>query len=154
MIDVSRLLLVVGAIVLVALLTFIPLSSNDFWLHVTIGGMIWQDGAIPKTALFPFTEAKDYPFIAHEWLPSVLFYLLNQWLGYDHLLFVKGALGLALFAVCYRLAHRLTDDTVIAILVALAAMVVANYRHFLRPETLAMLFLVVQLNVLVEYELT
>ncbi len=154
MIDFGRLLLVVGAIVLVALLTFIPLSSNDFWLHVTIGEMIWRDGAIPKTALFPFTEAKDYPFIAHEWLPSVLFYLLNEWLGYDHLLFIKGALGLALLALCYRLARRLTDDTVIAIVLALTAMVVANYRHFLRPETLAMLFLVVQLNVLVEYELT
>ena len=154
MIDFGRLLLVVAAIVLVALLTFVPLSANDFWLQVTIGEMIWRDGEIPRTALFPFTEAKDYPFIAHEWLPSVLFYALNEWLGYDHLLFVKGLLGLALFALCYRLARRLTNDTVIAILLALAAMVVANYRHFLRPETLAMLFLVVQLNLLVEYELT
>ncbi len=154
MIDFGRLLLIITAIVLVALLTFIPVSSNDFWLQVKIGEMIWRDGAIPATALFPFTEAKDYPFIAHEWLPSVLFYLLNEWLGYDQLLFVKGTLGLALFALCYRLARRLTDDTVIAILLALAAMVVANYRHFLRPETLAMLFLVVQLNLLVEYELT
>jgi hypothetical protein len=154
MIDFGRLLLIVAAIVLVALLTFVPLSANDFWLQVTIGEMIWRDGEIPRTALFPFTEAKDYPFIAHEWLPSVLFYALNEWLGYDHLLFVKGLLGLALFALCYRLARRLTNDTVIAILLALAAMVVANYRHFLRPETLAMLFLVVQLNLLVEYELT
>jgi len=154
MIDFGRLLLVVAAIVLVALLTFVPLSANDFWLQVTIGEMIWRDGEIPRTALFPFTEAKDYPFIAHEWLPSVLFYLLNEWLGYDRLLIVKGLLGLGLFALCYRLARRLTDDTVIAILLALAAMVVANYRHFLRPETLAMLFLVVQLNLLVEYELT
>jgi len=154
MIDFGRLLLVVAAIVLVALLTFVPLSANDFWLQVTIGEMIWRDGEIPRTALFPFTEAKDYPFIAHEWLPSVLFYLLNEWLGYDHLLFVKGLLGLALFALCYRLARRLTDDTVIAILLALAAMVVANYRHFVRPETLAMLFLVIQLNLLVEYERT
>ena len=154
MIDFGRLLLVVAAIVLVVLLTFVPLSANDFWLQVTIGEMIWRDGAIPSTALFPFTEAKDYPFVAHEWLPSVLFYALNEWLGYDHLLFVKGLLGLAFFALCYRLARRLTGDAVIAILLALAAMVVANYRHFLRPETLAMLFLVVQLNLLAEYELT
>ena len=154
MIDFGRLLLVVGAIVLVALLTFVPESNNDFWLQVTIGEMIWRTGEIPQTALFPFTEAKDYPFIAHEWLPSVLFYLLNEWLGYDRLLFVKGALGLALFALCYRLARRLTGDTATAILLALAALVVANYRHFLRPETFAMLFLVVQLNVLAEYELT
>jgi len=116
--------------------------------------MIWNDGAIPKTALFPFTEAKDYPFVAHEWLPSVVVYLLHRWLGYDLLLFVKGAFGLALFALAYRLAHRLTRDKVIAILLAVVAMVVANYRHFLRPELFAMVFLLALLNLLAEYQLT
>ena len=153
-VDSERLFVFVPALVLVALLTFLPLSSNDFWLQVTIGGMIWNDGAIPGTVLFPFTEAKDYPFVAHEWLPSVVFYLLYKWLGYDPLLFVKGAFGLAMFALCYRLAERLTRDAIIATLLAVLAMVVGNYRHFLRPEIFAMLFLLVLLNLLVEYQLT
>src|SRR6267142_5752930 len=139
--DRGRLFLLVAALVLVGLLTCVPLSSNDFWLQVTIGGMIWNDGAIPSTALFPFTEAKDYPFIAHEWLPSVLFYLLDRWLGYDALLFVKGAFGLAIFALAYRLAHRLTRGSTLAILLAIAAMVVGNFRHFLRPELFAVVYL-------------
>jgi len=149
-----RLFLLVAALVLVALLTCVPLSTNDFWLQVTIGGMIWNDGAIPPTALFPFTEAKDYPFIAHEWLPSVVFYLLHRWLGYDALLFVKGAFGLAIFALAYRLAHRLTRDSTLAILLAIAAMVVGNFRHFLRPEVFAVVYLLALLNLLVEYQLT
>lgn len=152
--DSGRLFSLVAALVLVALLTCVPLSSNDFWLQITIGGMIWNDGAIPQTALFPFTEAKDYPFVAHEWLPSVVVYLLHRWLGYDMLLFVKGAFGLIIFALAYRLAHRLTHDRVIAILLAIAAMVVANYRHFLRPELFAMVFLLGLLNLLAEYQLT
>lgn len=152
--DKGGLLLLVAAIVLVALLTCVPLSSNDFWLQLTIGGMIWNDGAIPRTALFPFTEAKDYPFIAHEWLPSVLFYLLHKWLGYDALLFVKGGFGLGIFALCYRLARRVTGDQAIAVVLAIAAMVVGNFRHFLRPELFAVVFLLGLLNLLVEYQLS
>jgi hypothetical protein len=153
-VDAEALAVLVTAIVLVALLTFLPLSSNDFWLQVTIGGMIWNDGAIPGTVLFPFTEAKDYPFIAHEWLPSVIVYLLHRWLGYDQLLFVKGVFGFAMFALCYRLAERLTRDAIVATLLAVLAMVVGNYRHFLRPEIFAMVFLLALLNLLVEYQLS
>ena len=152
--DRAGILLLVAALVLVALLTCVPVSSNDFWLQVTIGGMIWNDRAIPRTVLFAFTEAKDYPFIAHEWLPSVVFYLLHKWLGYDALLFVKGAFGLAIFALAYRLAHRLTRDSAIAIVLAIAAVVVGNYRHFLRPELFAIVYLLLLLNLLAESELT
>ena len=153
-VDIGRSLLLVAGVVLVSLLTFVPLSSNDFWLQLTIGGMIWNDGAIPRTVLFPFTEAQDYPFIAHEWLPSVAFYLLHRWLGYDALLLVKGAFGLLVFALCYRLARRLTGDQALAVVLAVAAMVVGNYRHFLRPELFAVVFLLALLNLLVEYQLT
>ena len=153
-VDAQRLMVLVPALVLVALLTFLPISSNDFWLQVTIGGMIWNDGSIPRTVLFPFTEAKDYPFIAHEWLPSVVVYLLHRALGFDLLVFVKGAIGLLMFALAYRLAARLTRDTVVATLLAVAALVAGNYRHFLRPEIFALVFLLVLLNLLVEYQLT
>src|SRR5690349_4716902 len=153
-IDAERLMVLVPALLLVTLLTFVPISSNDFWLQVTIGGMIWNDGSIPRTVLFPFTEAKDYPFIAHEWLPSVVVYLLHRALGFDLLVFVKGAIGLLMFALAYRLAERLTRDAVLATLLAVVALVVGNYRHFLRPEIFALVFLLVLLNLLVEYQLT
>lgn len=154
LLKIERVLPLVGAIALAALLTFVPESSNDFWLQVAIGGLIWNDGEIPRTALFPFTEAQDYPFFAHEWLSSVLFYLLHQALGYESLLLVKGAAGLALLALCARLAYRLTGDQVLALALSLAALTVANFRHFLRPELLALLYLMVLLNLLAEYQLT
>jgi hypothetical protein len=97
-----------AAIVVVALLTFVPLSTNDFWLHAAIGRMIWASGEIPRTALFPFTEASEFPFHAHEWLSSIALYLLDEHLGYDQLLFVKGVLGFALFGLAFRLSHRLS----------------------------------------------
>jgi hypothetical protein len=140
-----------AAVVIVVLLTFVPPSSNDLWLQAAIGRLIWTQGHIPSTALFPFTEASQFPFQAHEWLPSVAFYLLEKRLGFDALLFVQGVLGLALFGLCARLAYRLTDSFSGALFAPLAAMTVANYRYFLRPELFALLFTVALLILLIEY---
>jgi len=134
------------AIVIVALLTFVPLSSNDFWLQSAIGRMIWTSGEIP------FTEASEFRFHAHECLSSVVFYLLHDRLGYENLIFVKGALGLALFGLSCRLSHRLTGSFVVSIFVSLVAMAAANFRHFLRPELFGLLFTLIVLSLLHEYK--
>lgn len=149
-----RPLALAGSLLVVVLLTCVPLSSNDFWLQVTIGGMIWNGGEIPRTVLFPFTEVRDFPFHAHEWLPSVLFYLLYDALGYDNLMFVKAALGLATFGLACRLAYRQTESFPIALFLGLVTMTVINYRYFLRPEIFACLFVLIELNLLAEYRLT
>lgn len=143
-----------AAIVVVVLLTFVPEGSNDYWLQVKVGGMIWNDGELPRSVLFTFTEARDFPFHAHEWLPSVVFYLLDVSLGHERLIWVNGALGVAIFGLCYRLAHRLTSSLPLSLLLALVTMTAVNYRHFLRPEIFACLFVLVLFNLLAEYQLT
>ncbi len=143
--------LTAAALIVVALLCFVPESSNDLWLHAAIGRIIWTTGEIPRTALFPFTEASQFPFHAHEWLVSVLLYFLVNQLGINALVFVKGVLGLALFGLCCRLAYRLTGRFTEALLVALTAMVVGNFRFFLRPELFALFFTLAVLWLMIEY---
>jgi hypothetical protein len=143
--------LTAATIVVVALLCFVPVSSNDLWLHAAIGRIIWTTGEIPRTALFPFTEASQFPFHAHEWLVSLLLYSLVKYLGIDALVFVKGLLGLALFGLCARLAHRLTGRFTETLLVALAVMIVVNFRFFLRPELFALFFTLAVLWLMIEY---
>jgi len=64
---------------------------------------------------------------------------------------VKGVLGLALFALCARLAYRTSASFTVSLLVALAAMIVANDRFFLRSELFALLITAGLMNLLVEY---
>src|SRR5262245_61909211 len=99
-----------------ALLVFIPPGNSDFWLQAAIGRLVWNGEGIPATALFPFTEASAFPFHAHEWLASVAFYLLDRGLGSDRLVFVNGALGLAIFALAWRLAFRLSAAFIASLL--------------------------------------
>jgi hypothetical protein len=146
-----RAVAVAAALVIVALLTFIPPSTDDFWLHAAIGRIIWAGGEIPRTALFPFTEAAAFPFHAHEWLASVALHLLNEGLGRDRLVLANGALGLILFGLAWRLSFRLTAGFIASLLVALAVMATVNYRHYLRPELFALIFTLIVLGLLVEY---
>ncbi|HEX7052596.1 MAG TPA: hypothetical protein VF211_01525 [Burkholderiales bacterium] len=140
-----------AAIVVVSLLCFVPLSANDFWLHAAIGRIIRTTGEIPASALFPFTEAADFPFHAHEWLASLVMHLLDDGLGHERVIFAKGLLGLALFGLAYRLSHRLTGSFPLAVPLSVAALIVANFRFRLRPELFALLFALLLLNLLAEY---
>jgi hypothetical protein len=142
---------VAAAVVVLALLVFIPPSTNDFWLHAAIGRMIWTDGEIPRTALFPFTEAAAFPFHAHEWLASVALYWFDRVLGEHLLILANGLLGLALFALLWRLSFRLSGGFVASLLLAVAVMATANYRHYLRPELFALILALGVLGLLVEY---
>ncbi|MGA8005812.1 MAG: hypothetical protein WCA17_06910 [Burkholderiales bacterium] len=142
---------VAASIAVIVLLTFVPPGTNDLWLQEAIGRIIWTNGEIPRTALFPFTEASQLPFYAHEWLSSLAFYLLDHWLGHRDLIFVKGLLGLALFGLCARMSFRLSRSLFASLVVSLAAMATENFRFFLRPELFALLFTVIILGLLVEF---
>lgn len=146
-----RATLVAAALVVVALLTFIPPSTNDFWLHAAIGRMIWKGEGIPRSALFPFTEAAAFPFHAHEWLASLALYLLGSVAGTSRLVLAKGALGLLLFALAWRLAFRLSAAFVGSLVLAVAFMATINFRHYLRPELFALVLALATLSLLVEY---
>ena len=145
---------VAGSLVVAALLTAVPPGNNDLWLQITIGEMIRESGEIPPTVLFPFTEVKDFPFHPHEWLASVVFSFLHDALGYERLGLVTGAFGLGSFALAWRLGWRHTGNHAVSLFLALLTLVVMNFRYHLRPEIFALLFALVELNLLAEYRLT
>lgn len=149
-----RSLTMVLALSAVALLCFVPIATSDFWLQAAIGRVIWTSGEIPRTALFPFTEARDFPSHAHEWLASVALYLLDSRLGHEKLIFVKGLLGLGLFALVARLAYRLTRGFTASLVLGLAGMLVLNYRFWLCPDLFALIFMALMLYFHVGYQLT
>jgi hypothetical protein len=149
-----RAVAVAGSLVVVALLTVVPPGNNDLWLQLTVGSIIRETGEIPRTVLFPFTEVRDFPFHAHEWLASVVFSLLHEALGFERLGLVTGAFGMATFALAWRLAWRHTGDHAASLFLALVTLAVINFRYHLRPELFALLFAVLELNLLAEYRLT
>ena len=132
-------------------MTLIPPATSDLWLHAAIGRAIWTSGELPRSALFPFTEASRFPYHATEWLSSLALYFLDGRLGHGNLVFVKGLLGIALFGLCYRLSYRLSASLFASLLVSLAVVAAANYRYYLGPELFALFYTVATLSLLVEF---
>ncbi len=139
---------------LVIVLTCVPPSSDDFWLQARIGQLILDTRAVPTTLVFPFTEAQHTPFNAHEWLPSVVFHLLDRLLGEDLLVLVLGFFGLLFFLLSARLVWSLTHSLAASLLAGFGGIAVANFRHLLRPELFALTLLLLLLHVLLGYRAT
>jgi hypothetical protein len=136
---------------LVVLLTLTPLVQTDFWIQAKVGELIWSERSIPRTGLFHYTEARDFVFVAYEWGPSVLFHFLYDRFGYEGAVVAKAVLGLAIFALVFRLAYRINRHAVLAAFIAVLTLLTTNYRHFLRPELFAHVFLLLELNAIFEY---
>ena len=123
-----------------------PLSSNDFWIQMKVGEIIRSTGNIPSNILFTFTEAKSNPFVAHEWLPSLFFSYFLTYFGYYGMICLKFTLFFILFLLVLNLCYRVSRDRILSFLIASLCLYTVNYRSFFRPEIVAYLCFMLQLN--------
>ncbi len=63
------------------------ITPNDFWWHIRVGAIIWQEHVIPRQDLFTFTRY-GAPWTYQSWLAEVVLYLL----------YVGGGAALVIFA--------------------------------------------------------
>jgi hypothetical protein len=136
---------------LVAALNLTSIYNNDFWLQLKVGQMIRADGVIPRTILFCFTQERDLPFVAHEWLSSVITSWLYDHTGYGGMVMFKCFLSLVMAALVFRLSWRLNHNLQVTCLVVAFVSLFTNFRLHMRPETFAFILFLCSLNVLHEF---
>ena len=78
-----------------------PLDDADFWWHLKTGQYIIDNGTIPRSDFFSFTNYGK-PWVAHEWLSEVVFYLGYSWLGYGFLIFTFAVIAVLAFWLVTR----------------------------------------------------
>lgn len=143
--------LLLSALLFVTLLNLTPIHSSDFWIQLEIGEQIRETGRIPRTVLFTFTEARDREFVAHEWLPSLAWSALYERIGIDGMVVAKAVTALGLFALAFLLAWRTSRNSVVSIGVAALCLLMLNSRTRMRPELIAYVLALVELNLLEAY---
>jgi hypothetical protein len=141
------------AVGFVLLLNAVPVASDDLWWQIKVGQLTLENGAIPRTLLFPFTEARNLSFTAHEWLPSILFFEWVRAFDESGLTLMQALFALLQAALCFMLARLLSRSNGVALLATGLAMLAVNYRYVLRPELFALVFFVLTLIVLSRYRL-
>jgi hypothetical protein len=109
-------------------------TDPDYWWHTRTGQLIVESGAVPTTDPYSFTAAGQ-PWVAHEWLTEVLFYVVQHQFGYVGnvvLIALLGCLAAVLLFVTCRL--RGVGDLASVVLVLWAfGMSLGSYG--VRPQT-------------------
>lgn len=138
--------LVASFLALAFLLGVFPLKDTDFWWHLRTGDLIRQTGQVPTTDLYTFTVPKA-PWIDLHWL----FQVAISW-GYQHggvpaLNLAKCVITCA--ALLLLIMAKKRDWPVSVMLLAwIPALLVLSGRMYVRPETLSLLYLSIDLAVL------
>lgn len=69
-------------------------ADPDLYGHITYGGEIWNSGKIPDTD--PYAYTSNGPWINHEWLMEVLFFLIYDVWGSTGLMMFRLILGVSI----------------------------------------------------------
>jgi hypothetical protein len=141
-------------VALAVLLTFficlIPIAVTDFWWQAKTGELIVRNGAIPTRDPFSWTSAGQ-PWLVHEWLTEVFFYLALARMPDWVLLFYKSGLAALVCALVLVRGWARSGSLVLGIGAAMvAAYVLRNYAD-LRPQMVTFVLLAGMLLALDEY---
>ncbi|MBN2147171.1 MAG: hypothetical protein JW726_07265 [Anaerolineales bacterium] len=77
------------------LVALIPARPNDFWWHLKIGEVIYEQRSIPTTNLFAWTLSDTTPFHYAAWLAELLTYVLHRAGGLELVVFARNIFFLA-----------------------------------------------------------
>jgi hypothetical protein len=100
-------LAIVAVVISVAFYRFsFTVADPDLWGHVKFGETIWRSGRVVMPDPFSYLTAGQ-PWLDHEWLSEVIFYLVFAGAGSTGLIVMKTLLSLGIVGVLYRhLCHR------------------------------------------------
>ncbi|MGA9398676.1 MAG: hypothetical protein WBV22_10510 [Anaerolineaceae bacterium] len=119
-------------------------ADGDLPRHIATGRLILETGKVPVTEPFAYPYLGK-PYVPHEWLFGVIYYLIYQALGLDGIVVISALLIAATFFLLYGfLSKRYNLHLPIFCLIFWGA--AASSLHWIaRPHLFTMLFLAVWL---------
>lgn len=123
-------------VLFVAIIVWAPLSSPDFWWHLTIGRWILHNKAVPTTEHWNFF-AIGQPFRAYSWLFEGLFAFVDLKVGHwglalSHLLTI-----ITLAFVVFGVYRKLSSSSLIGAVLTAAVMLGSWGHASFRPQLIA-----------------
>jgi hypothetical protein len=121
-----------------------PLSDGDFWWHLKTGEYIVRNFSIPRIDFYSFT-VPGKPWVAHEWLSEVIFYLVYSRGGFNTLIFIFTVLTVLAFWIVFRRTKSHPFVKGFAVLLSVWSILPTMG---VRPRTFTLLFAAIYLAVL------
>ncbi|KMP10757.1 hypothetical protein UR09_03070 [Candidatus Nitromaritima sp. SCGC AAA799-A02] len=125
-------------------------ADPDLWGHIKFGEEIWDRGSLPETNSHAYT-APDHPWINHEWLTEVLFFLIYRFSGSTGLLAFKLAIGLFIVHLLSRLYFKREKNIYIYTFYFFLIIPVMAPGFMARPHLITFLSLTILMFILHEF---
>lgn len=122
-------------------------DDPDVWWHLRAGQWIFQHGAWPTVDTFSFYGAGN-SWAAYSWIPELLLYGLYEAFGLRGLVLYTAGLSVAIVAAFHGLAWRLTENSLLAVVLTLAGALGLICLETPRPWLFSILLFVVELHLL------
>ena len=114
-----HIILILIFIVLLFELNILRNADADLWGHIYFGKQILQNllkWNVPFYDLYSYTAPKDYPWISHEWLSQVIFYLVYSNFGSIGLISLRAILGLIILIILFKTISGISQSKITPIL--------------------------------------
>ncbi|SRR6266568_2525498 len=148
--NISRLLLFIFLPLLVFTIFFHPINAinQDLGRHILFGKIIVQTHAVPKINLLSYTNP-DFPFINTHWFSEVLFYLIENVMGFLGLLLITTLVATGAYLL--QLLYVKNAKAVPIIIASLFYFQILLDRTDVRPEIFSFFFLSLFIVILYTY---
>jgi len=100
---------------IIFLYCFNQLKESDAFYHLKTGQLIWEQKSIPHADIFSYS-AYGAPWVTHEWLAEVIFYLVHKLSGFWGLIGFVAFIALLTYYAVFRLALKIGANFYLAIL--------------------------------------
>jgi hypothetical protein len=137
------------AIIALSTTFVIHIKADDIWWHLRTGEFIASTWTLPDLNWFSFT-APHHPWLPHEWLSEVVFYLIYAGLGFKGLIGFGILLNVTACGLVYRLTQRYSQSPFLASVVTLLAALMMLGNFSLRPYLFGNLFFIGALHTMEE----
>ncbi len=101
------------------------ISDNSFLTHFATGRLILESGSVPTVDVYSATAAGE-PWTVQSWLPSVIYRLLFENVGFWSIRLLHGALTGTITWMLWRLSQPARHPAIRVLLVGLAVVVGAS----------------------------
>ncbi|MBX4197980.1 hypothetical protein KW782_01455 [Candidatus Parcubacteria bacterium] len=129
----------------------IPLPvAEDLARIIKNGEDVFKNSDVLTKNVYSYTEP-DQPFANHHWLSGVVFYLLNQTVGFTGIVIFKVILLLSAFSLLFWLALKKADFWLVAFF-SIPTIIILSGRSSTRPEIFSYFFIVLFLYFLFDLE--
>ncbi len=129
------------------------LGDADSAWHIRIGKYILETGTIPDTGIYSFTAA-NMPWMAHEWLTELIFAVIHQFAGLNGIILLTALAIAVTYSVFFGFLLSRGTNTVLALILTIAAISTTGVHWLARPHILSMPILLFWYMALEEYRLT